>query len=91
MGIFAILGGRAMNRNAERQRNYRQRHLGAGTKAQLQVIVSLDTQLALKRLCRHYALTQADLLEQVLAGAQRRVLAGMTVAAQTQFLDAVTP
>ena len=79
-----------MNRNAERQRNYRQRHLGAGTKAQLQVIVSLDTQLALKRLCRHYALTQADLLEQVLVGAQRRVLAGMTVAAQTQFLDAVT-
>ena len=79
-----------MNSNAERQRNYRQRHLGAGTKAQLQVIVSLDTQLALKRLCRHYALTQADLLEQVLVGAQRRVLAGMTVAAQTQFLDAVT-
>ena len=81
-----------MNHNAERQRAYRQRHLQAidGTKAQLNVIVSIHTKLALRRLCQHDSVTQAELLDRLLADEQRQVLSAMPAEGQNRFFDAVT-
>jgi hypothetical protein len=79
-----------MQSNAERQRAYRQRQRQEGSQAQLKVTVSLPTQQALQRLCQHYSLTPSELLDQVVAGAERRVLAGMTAAGQARFHEAVT-
>jgi hypothetical protein len=81
-----------MNRNAARQRAFRQRHLQAieGTKAQLNVIVSLPAKLALKRLCQHDSVTQGGLLDRLLADEQRQVLSAMSAEGQNRSFDAVT-
>jgi len=81
-----------MNPNAARQKAYRQRHLQDvdGQKAQLNIILPMRTKLALKRLCKHYAVTQAELLDRLLADEQRQVLSAMPAEGQNRFFDAVT-
>jgi hypothetical protein len=80
-----------MQTNAERQRAYRQRQRQEGNTARLNVRVSLATQQALQRLCQHYSLTPEALLDQLVVGTERRVLAGMTATGQARFHESVTP
>ena len=59
-----------MTTNAERQRLYRERHLVEGTDARLNAIVSAHAKAALKRLARHYDVTERAMLETLLAQAE---------------------
>ena len=61
---------------AERQAAYRARHLRDedGTGQRLNVIINMNTKLALERLASCYGVTQLAMLEQIIEMAQREVL-----------------
>jgi hypothetical protein len=62
--------------NAEKQRRYRERHLGAGgNKARIQLFLSLAERTRLNRLARREGRTVTTLIEDLAAKAERRVLA----------------
>lgn len=64
--------------NAERQRRYRHNKAeaenGSEFAERLDIMVSLDARNALRRLARHYDLTQKATLEKVLADQQATIL-----------------
>ena len=76
----------------ERQAEYRQRHLRdvEGEKTRLDAIVSDQAMNALKRLSKHYNLTQVALLERVLLEEQQRVTAEMTDQEYEDYRESVT-
>ncbi len=65
--------------NAERQAAYRQRHLydvdGQGER--INMVVSVQAKAQLERLARHYGVTQREVIERVLADAERKVVDGL--------------
>ena len=61
-----------------------------GQKSPLNLLLPPRVKLALKGLRQHYLVTQAELLDRLLAEAQGQVLSGMTAEEQTRFHDAVT-
>lgn len=75
--------------NAERQRQYRQRHLKDldGTGERLNVVLSLHAKAALERLASFYGITQREALERALLDAQDRATAGLTSFQYQQFAD----
>jgi hypothetical protein len=73
--------------NAEKQRRYRERHLGPdGTKARLQLVVDADTVAQLKRLARHRGCTLTEMVEHLAADAERAALAKLTPAKRREYL-----
>jgi hypothetical protein len=52
---------------AEKQRRYRERHLGDGEKQRIQCVVSLCTKLKLKRLAHYYGCSLTTLIENLAA------------------------
>ncbi len=58
--------------NAEKQAAFRARNKEVGSE-RLQVVVNLQTKLALQRLSRHYGLTQSAMIERLLMSEQSRV------------------
>ncbi len=63
---------------ADRQREYRRRHLIDGDAERLNTVVSVQAKRQLERLARHRATTQRDVLESLLASAERRAVGRMT-------------
>ncbi len=65
--------------NAARQAAYRQRHLHDvdGQGERINIVVTVQAKAQLKRLARHYGVTQRDLLARVLADAERIVVDGL--------------
>ncbi|MEX0709407.1 MAG: RepB family protein [Woeseia sp.] len=60
---------------AERQRAYGRRHLDEGNAERLNVVVRVQAKRQLERLARRRGVTQRELLEMLLAAAERRVVA----------------
>lgn len=78
--------------NAQRQRQYRQRHLkdfNAKHEAleRFNHMVSYATKMTLKRLARCYGVTQRGMLEAVLADAERRLLQSLPNTQQDAYYD----
>lgn len=65
--------------NAEKQRAYRERHLGVhGEKARVQLFLSISARAQLGRLARHKGCTVTALIEELVASAERRVTAKLS-------------
>lgn len=63
--------------NAERQAEYRKRQRRSGKAARLNMWLSLDAALALRRLAKHQGVTRRALLEQLIDAADRAAYDGM--------------
>jgi hypothetical protein len=59
--------------NAEKQRCYRERKLKDENGERINLIVSVNAKLALKRLAAHNGLTQSAMLERILLEAQSAI------------------
>jgi hypothetical protein len=59
---------------AEKQRRYRERHLGDGEKQRIQCVVSLRTKLKLKRLAHYYGCNLTTLIENLAADAEELIV-----------------
>jgi hypothetical protein len=81
--------------NAERQREYRQRHLQAedGGLERLNLFVSLQAKRQLERLAAHHGVTQRAALEWTLAEAERAMVDSLSADRQSAYYDGapVTP
>jgi hypothetical protein len=65
--------------NAEKQRAYRERHLGIrGGKTRIQLFLSTGTRAQLRRLARRKGYTVTALVEELVASAERRVIAKLS-------------
>ena len=75
--------------NAERQREYRARHLQnvEGTGERINTVVSLQAKRSLERLASCYGVTQRLILERVIAAAEKEVLAGLSAKKQSAYYD----
>jgi hypothetical protein len=75
--------------NAERQRQYRQRHLKAddGSGERLSVILSLPAKRALERLASFHGTSQRATLERLILDAQARTTRALTPEQHDQYLD----
>ena len=74
--------------NAEKQRAYRERHLGAdGEKARIQLFLSATAKAQLDRLARHKGYTVTALIEELAASAERRTVAKLTGKALKEYYD----
>jgi hypothetical protein len=74
--------------SAQKQARYRERHLGKdGTKIALHLFVEATTRAKLKRLSRHKDRTITALIEDLVAGAERRVTAPLSGKALKTYLD----
>ncbi len=75
--------------NAERQRNYRERHLKAenGTASRINTLVDDKAKLALERIAAYYGVTQREALEQVIGEHQAQILAGLDGIGQGRYFD----
>jgi hypothetical protein len=75
--------------NAEKQRRYRERHLGPeGTKARLNLVVGADTTAQLKRLARHRGCTLTEMVEHLAADAERVAMARLAPTKRREYLSA---
>ena len=63
--------------SAEKQARYRQKHLVDGEQKRLQLVVSLEAMIALRRLARHRGTTLAAVIEDLVTAERNRVTAGM--------------
>jgi hypothetical protein len=65
----------ALLSQAEKQRRYRERHLGDnGEKQRIQYVVSLRTKLKLKRLAHYYGCSVTTLIENLAADAEEAIV-----------------
>ena len=75
--------------NAERQAAYRARHFMAvdGGLERLSLAVSVPAKAQLERLACCYAVTQREVVESLLAQAERRLLESLPANEQRQYFD----
>jgi hypothetical protein len=74
--------------NAEKQRRYRERHLGVDSeKARIQLFLSAMTRAQLDRLAAHRGSTITALVEELAASAERRTVARLTGKALKAYYD----
>ncbi len=78
--------------NAQRQRNYRDRHLKqAGEKHEMleriNQMVSLCAKSSLKRLASYYGVTQRAMLERAIADADNKLINTLTSEQQNDYYD----
>jgi hypothetical protein len=61
--------------SAEKQRRYRERHLGVhGSKERIQLFISVQTKAQLGRLARHHGYTVTTMIEHLAAAAEHALL-----------------
>ena len=72
--------------SAEKQARYRQKHLVDGEQKRIQLVVSLDAALALKRLAQHLGTTQAEVVESLVLAEKNRVTADMSADQHRAFV-----
>jgi len=75
--------------NAQRQAEYRARHFKAvdGGLERLSLAISIPAKSQLERLATCYAVTQREVIESLLAQAERRLLVSLTANEQSQYYD----
>ncbi len=75
--------------NAERQRQYRQRHLqdAEGQGERLNMIISFHAKWALARMAAHRNITQKALLEQLLLDAESQLVSNLSPRKQSRYYD----
>jgi len=75
---------------AQRQAEYRQRHLKAieGTGERLDTVVSVQAMAGLRRLSKHHGLTQRAMLERLLVDADQATASSLEK--PSAYLDGVT-
>ena len=73
---------------AEKQRRYRQRHLGVdGTKDRIQLFISVQTKAQLRRLARHHGYTVTKAIERLAVDAERELLDRLPRAHHRAYFD----
>jgi len=79
--------------NAERQAAYRTRHFKAidGGLERLNLAVSVATKARLMRMASCYAVTQREVIESLLAQAERRLLESLPAAEHGRYFDRALP
>ena len=75
--------------NAERQRQYRQRHLqdAEGRGERLNMIISFHAKWALARMAAYHNKTQKALLEQLLLDAESQLVSNLSPRKQSSYYD----
>src|SRR5437660_10962146 len=74
--------------SAEKQRRYRERHLGVhGSKERIQIFVSVQTKAQLGRLARHYGYTITRIIEDLVKDADRAILDRLPTRQHSTYLD----
>jgi hypothetical protein len=74
--------------NAEKQQRYRERHLGLdGTKRRVQHFLSVPTKAQLDRLAHYYGYTVTQVIEDLAAAAERKLLDRLGPAEARAYLD----
>jgi hypothetical protein len=72
---------------AEKQARYRERHLEKGTKERGHYFFDASTKAKLRRLSRHKDCTVTALIEELVASAERRATAKLSVRALKAYYD----
>jgi hypothetical protein len=73
---------------AQKQRRYRQRHLGLdGAKERMQCFLSVHTKAQLTRLARYHGYSVTNLIETLAADAERALLDDLPAAQINVYLD----
>ena len=74
--------------SAEKQRRYRERHLGVhGSKERIQLFISVQTKAQLGRLARHYGYTITKVVEDLVKDADRAILDRLPRRQHSAYLD----
>lgn len=76
-------------KNAERQAKYREAHLKGenGTLSRLNMVIDMHAKLRLERLASYYAVTQKEVLEKLLASAEKAILDGLPTDQASLYYD----
>jgi hypothetical protein len=78
--------------NAEKQRRYRERHLGKdGEKVRLQACISLACDNQLKRLAIHYGCSVTKMIEVLVRQAEKETLAALSATEAEAYLETDMP
>ena len=74
--------------NAEKQRVYRERHLGFnGEKSRMQLVLSVRARFRLERVARHKGYSVTALVEELAAQVEQRIINRMTPKQQQEYFD----
>ena len=74
--------------SAEKQRRYRERHLGVhGSKERIQLFISVHTKAQLGRLAHHYGYTITKVIEDLVKDADRAILDRLPRRQHPAYLD----
>jgi hypothetical protein len=74
--------------SAEKQRRYRERHLGIhGTKERIQLFISVQARAQLGRIAHHYGYAVTKVIEDLAANAERALLNKLPPRQRTAYLD----
>jgi hypothetical protein len=74
--------------NAEKQRAYRERHLGFdGEKSRMQLVLSVRSKFQLERVARHKGYSVTALVEELAAQAEHRIINRMTPKQHQDYFD----
>jgi len=73
--------------NSQRQAAYRARHLHDenGTGERIDLLVDIHTKRALERLATRYTVTQRAMLQNLIADAERALIASLTASEQASY------
>jgi hypothetical protein len=75
--------------NAEKQRAYRERHLGfSGEKSRLQLVLAVHARFQLERVARHRGYSVTTLVEELAAQVEREIIDRMTTKQRQAYFDA---
>jgi hypothetical protein len=75
--------------SAEKQRAYRERHLGFyGEKSRVQLVLSVHAKFQLERLARHKGYSVTALVEEMAAAAERGIIDRMTSKERREYFEA---
>jgi hypothetical protein len=94
LSCYRVTDGDVMRKSgAQRQAEYRQRHLKdeTGTLERINLLVSIAAKRQLERPAYCYDVTQRAMLEKLLAEAERATLAALSPEAQGDYLDKRRP
>jgi hypothetical protein len=75
--------------NAEKQRAYRDRHLGFnGEKSRMQLVLNVRARFQLERVARHKGYSVTAVVEELAAEVERRIVDRMTSKQRREYFDA---
>lgn len=74
--------------NAEKQRAYRERHLGFnGDKSRMQLVLTVRARFQLERVASHKGYSVTELVEELAAQLEQRIISRMTPKQQREYFD----